>query len=95
MTRSELITRLAAHFSTLLVEDAENSVTLILDAIASAVARGNRVEIRGFGSLVTTSRPRRIGRNPRSGEVVHIPAKRVLRFTPGKDLRARVDFRSS
>jgi integration host factor subunit beta len=92
MTRSELINRLAVHFPMLVAQGAAKLVTLILDAIARVLARGSRVEIREFGSLVATHRPPRIGRNPKSGELVRIPAKQVLRFKAGKELRSRVDW---
>jgi integration host factor subunit beta len=55
--------------------------------------RGHRIEIRGFGSFSVNHRPPRMGRNPRSGEAVHIPSKRVPHFKPGKALREAVDLR--
>jgi integration host factor subunit beta len=71
--------------------DAEASVQTILDAIGRAVAGGRRAEIRGFGSFGVNSRPSRTGRNPRTGETVLVPAKRVPHFKAGKELRERVD----
>lgn len=92
MTRSELIARLAAHshFAQLAAKDAELSVKAILDALSEALAKDNRIEIRGFGSFALNYRPPRIGRNPMTGETVPVPAKRVPHFTPGKELRERV-----
>lgn len=91
MTRSELIIRLDAHFPQLTTKDAELSVKAILDALSEALAKGNRIEIRGFGSFTLNYRPPRNGRNPKTGETVPVPAKRVPHFTPGKELRERVE----
>ncbi|RCS58506.1 integration host factor subunit beta [Parvibium lacunae] len=92
MTKSELITRLAERYPHLLAKDAEDAVRTLLEAISQALARGERVEIRGFGSFVINHRPPRIGRNPKSGEKVSVPGKRVPHFKPGKELREKVDL---
>jgi integration host factor subunit beta len=68
-------------------------VKVILDALTDALARGDRIEIRGFGSFTLNYRPPRLGRNPKSGEKVQVPAKYVPHFKPGKELRERVDYR--
>lgn len=91
MTRSDLVEELAARFDQLTQRDAELAVKTILDAAGDALVRGQRIEIRGFGSFSVTRRPPRLGRNPRSGEAVQIPAKRVPHFKPGKALREDVD----
>lgn len=91
MTRSDLVEELAARFDQLTQRDAELAVKTILDAVSDALVRGQRIEIRGFGSFSVTRRPPRLGRNPRSGEAVQIPAKRVPHFKPGKALREDVD----
>jgi integration host factor subunit beta len=91
MTRSDLVTRLAERFDQLALRDAESAVRIILDAMSDALARGHRIEIRGFGSFSINRRPPRVGRNPRSGEQVVIPEKRVPHFKPGKSLREAVD----
>ncbi|MEY3200821.1 MAG: hypothetical protein RIR70_371 [Pseudomonadota bacterium] len=91
MTKSELIARLAARFPQLVVKDADYAVKELLDAMSAALARGDRIEIRGFGSFALNYRPPRIGRNPKSGEKVHVPEKHVPHFKPGKELRERVD----
>ena len=91
MTRSELIANLAARFNSLTTTDAEASVKLLLDAISGTLAKGNRVEIRGFGSFALNTRPARVGRNPKTGEKVEVPAKTVPHFKAGKELRDRVD----
>ncbi|GAA3997395.1 integration host factor subunit beta [Comamonas faecalis] len=91
MIRSNLVEELAARFTQLTQRDAEYAVKTILDAVTDSLVRGHRIEIRGFGSFSVTHRPARLGRNPRSGEAVHIPAKRVPHFKPGKALREGVD----
>ncbi|MEZ5649383.1 MAG: integration host factor subunit beta [Burkholderiaceae bacterium] len=91
MTRSELINRLADRVPQLVAKDAELAVRTILDAMADALSRGHRIEIRGFGSFALSYRPARVGRNPKSGESVHVPEKRVPHFKPGKTLREGVD----
>ena len=91
MTKSELIARLAEKYPQLVAKDAEFAVKTILDAMASTLAQGHRIEIRGFGSFALSHRPPRIGRNPKSGERVLVPEKRVPHFKPGKELRERVD----
>jgi integration host factor subunit beta len=94
MTRSDLVTELAERFSQLTHRDTEFAVKTILDAMSDGLARGHRIEIRGFGSFSINRRPPRVGRNPRSGEQVVIPEKLVPHFKPGKALREGVDERS-
>ena len=91
MTRSELIARLAERYPQLVAKDAEFAVRTILEAMAHTLADGHRIEIRGFGSFALSHRPPRVGRNPKSGEKVMVPGKRVPHFKPGKELRERVD----
>ena len=93
MTRSDLVAQLAERFSQLTHRDTEFAVKTILDAMSSALSRGHRIEIRGFGSFSINRRPPRVGRNPRSGEQVVIPEKLVPHFKPGKALREAVDAR--
>ena len=95
MTRSELVDELAARFNQLTHRDAESAVKAILDAIGDALVRGHRIEIRGFGSFSISRRPPRTGRNPRSGESVQIPERRVPHFKPGKALREALDQRTA
>lgn len=95
MTRSDLVEELAARFGQLNQRDAEQAVKTILDAVSDALVRGHRIEIRGFGSFAINHRPPRIGRNPRSGEAVQVPSKRVPHFKPGKALREAVDNQKS
>ena len=91
MTRSDLVEELSNQFGQLTHRDAEYAVKTLLDAVSDAMVRGHRIEIRGFGSFSVNRRPPRMGRNPRSGESVDIPEKRVPHFKPGKALREAVD----
>jgi len=91
MTKSELIARLAARYPQLVAKDAEFAVKMILDAMTQSLVKGQRIEIRGFGSFGLNHRPARTGRNPKSGEKVHVPEKYVPHFKAGKELRERVD----
>ena len=91
MTKSELIAQLAERFPQLVAKDADLAVKMILDAMSEALVRGERIEIRGFGSFALNYRPPRLGRNPKSGEKVDVPAKWVPHFKAGKELRERVD----
>ena len=95
MTRSDLVEALAAKFSQLTHRDAEFAVKAILDAMGDALVKGHRIEIRGFGSFSVNRRSPRVGRNPRSGESVLIPEKRVPHFKPGKALREQVDKKTA
>ncbi|HMN20605.1 MAG TPA: integration host factor subunit beta [Ottowia sp.] len=90
MTRSDLVQRLAERFADLPARDAEAAVKAILDAMGDALERGHRIEIRGFGSFSVNHRPPRLGRNPRTGESVPIPERRVPHFKPGKALRETI-----
>lgn len=91
MTKSDLIAQLAERFPQLVAKDADLSVKMILEAMAEALSRGDRIEIRGFGSFALNYRPPRVGRNPKSGEKVNVPEKWVPHFKAGKELRERVD----
>ncbi len=97
MTKSELMARLAEVFSEKHVEsqlqskDIEYGVKVLIDTMTRSLAKGQRIEIRGFGSFDLNKRPPRIGRNPKTGERVEVPAKQVPHFKPGKELRERVD----
>ena len=91
MTKSDLITRLAERFPQLVAKDADFAVKMILDALSEALIKGDRIEIRGFGSFSLNYRPPRVGRNPKSGDKVRVPEKWVPHFKAGKELRERVD----
>ena len=85
--------QLAERFGQLTHRDTEFAVKTIHDAIEAALAKGHRIEIRGFGSFSINRRPPRLGRNPRSGKQVVISEKLVPHFKPGKALREAVDSR--
>lgn len=91
MTRSELIYVLAEKYRRLTHTDIDFVVKTILDEMGQRLSRGDRIEIRGFGSFEVNQRPGRIGRNPKTGEKVSVPVKRVPHFKSGKELRERVD----
>ncbi|HLQ27335.1 MAG TPA: integration host factor subunit beta [Acidiferrobacterales bacterium] len=92
MTKSELIALLAAKQPQLEYKDVELAVKELLEQMSSALSRGERIEVRGFGSFSLHHRPPRIGRNPKTGDSVKVPDKRVPHFKPGKELRERVDL---
>ena len=91
MTKSELIERIAQKQSQLVPHDVELAVKAILEHMAECLAGGGRIEIRGFGSFSLHFRSRRVGRNPKTGAPVFLPAKHVPHFKPGKRLRERVN----
>jgi integration host factor subunit beta len=91
MTKSELIAFLAEENPHLYQRDVERIVTTIFDEIASALARGDRVELRGFGAFSVKQRDARVGRNPRTGDSVSVAAKRVPYFKTGKQLREKLN----
>jgi integration host factor subunit beta len=92
MTKSELIALLAAKLPQLEYKDVELAVKELLEQMSSALSRGERIEVRGFGSFSLHHRPSRVGRNPKTGDSVKVPDKRVPHFKPGKELRERVDL---
>jgi integration host factor subunit beta len=91
MIKSELVARLAAANPHLFQRDVERIVSTIFDEISNALARGDRVELRGFGAFSVKSRPARTGRNPRTGEPVSVAEKHVPFFKTGKELRERLN----
>jgi|TARA_R110000868_G_scaffold101072_1_gene278265 integration host factor subunit beta len=91
MIKSELIDKLAEANPHLYHRDVERVVNTILDDITEALARGERVELRGFGAFSVRHRPSRVGRNPRTGDSVAVKEKHVPFFKTGKELRERVD----
>jgi integration host factor subunit beta len=91
MIRSELLAALARENPTLKPDEIEKVVTTFFDEIAARLAKGGRVELRGFGAFSTRERDARKGRNPRTGEAVSVPGKKVPYFKPGKEMRARLN----
>ncbi len=90
MTKAHLVARVAAQIQ-LPKTQTEAIVNVFLTSIIDALSRGDKVELRGFGSFRVRQRRPRVGRNPRTGERVSVPPTRVPCLKPGKDLRARVD----
>ena len=95
MIKSQLISALADLHPHLTHAHAEKAVNRVLDEIAAALERGDRVELRGFGAFSVRHRPARLGRNPRTGATVSVKAKNVPFFKAGKELRQRVDASTS
>jgi len=91
MTKSDLVEIIAEQQEGITRREAEVVVNTILSVIGDALADGGHVELRGFGSFTTKQRSARVGRNPKTGASVMVPAKIVPHFKPGKDLRERVD----
>jgi integration host factor subunit beta len=94
MIRSELIQKIADDNPHLYQRDVERIVNTIFDEITTAMSKGDRVELRGFGSFSVKKRDARVGRNPRTGETVHVEEKHVPFFKTGKLLRDRLNGKS-
>jgi len=94
MTKSEIIESLASRQAQLAFRDVEVAVKIILEHMINTLSSGERIEIRGFGSFTLHYRKPRVGRNPKSGEAVSVPAKFVPRFKSGKELRERLGKKS-
>ena len=91
MTKSELVDRIVEANGVLTRKESELVVNIVLDSMGDALKKGEKVEIRGFGSFTVRERGAREARNPKSGEIVNIPAKKTPFFKTGKELRERVD----
>lgn len=91
MIKSELIQVIADENPHLYQRDVERIVSTVFEEITAALARGDRVELRGFGAFSVKKRDGRMGRNPRTGETVPVPAKAVPFFKTGKELRERMN----
>ena len=91
MIKSELVQRIAEQNPHLYLRDVENILNAILDEITDALAKGNRVELRGFGAFSVKRRDARLGRNPRTGAHVPVDQKSVPFFKTGKEMRERLN----
>ncbi|MCK4707812.1 MAG: integration host factor subunit beta [Gammaproteobacteria bacterium] len=91
LTKSDLIENLTRSQGHLAYRDVELAVKSLIEMMSSALAMGERIEIRGFGSFSLHYRPPRVGRNPKSGDKVDLPGKYVPHFKPGKELRDRAN----
>ena len=94
MTKRELIEQVILAKAELPRSEVEGLVNAVFDALAGSMVRGERIEIRGFGSFIVKNRDARTGLNPKTGATVEVPAKRVPFFKAGKELRERVDAKS-
>ena len=92
MIRSELVARIAEQNPRLYAREVETAVATILDLIATTLASGDRVELRDFGSFTTRELEGRTARNPRTGAIVTVMAKRSIAFKPGKAMRTRLNL---
>ncbi|MDW8304056.1 MAG: HU family DNA-binding protein [Acidobacteriota bacterium] len=90
MTKSDIVERVAKE-ARLSKRDVEKLVEVVFDSIIEALNKGDKVELRGFGSFRTRERKQRKGRNPKTGAVIEVPAKRVAYFKLGKELRELIN----
>jgi integration host factor subunit beta len=95
MTKREIIAELLSRRQNFSHREGEQIVNAIFDAMANVLAKGNRIEIRGFGSFAVKQRRARQGRNPKTGELVAVEAKRIPFFRAGKELRIEVNDRTA
>jgi len=95
MIKSELVARISERNPHLYQRDVEHIVNAILEEVVSALARGDRIELRGFGAFSVKNRPARIGRNPRTGEKVSVAEKFVPFFKTGKEMREKLNGKVS
>ena len=91
MLRSEIVERIAAGNPHLIRRDVENIVDAIFDRITAAMMRGDRIELRGFGTFSVKTRPAHIGRNPRTGAAVSVTKKYMPFFKSGKEMQKRLN----
>ena len=91
VTKRDLIEEVAQQYPRFSRRDAEVMVNAVFDSMTDALAKGERIEIRGFGSFIVKQRAAREGRNPRTGDLVSVAEKKVPLFKVGKELRLRVD----
>ncbi len=91
MTRSELIEKIAAKMPNLTVKDVESIVSVVFEKLTSALASGDRVEIRGFGAFSVRTRKPRVAINPKNKTKVEVPSKNIVHFKTGKELHTRLN----
>ncbi len=91
MTKSELMAKMAEKQPHLLIKDVELAVNSVVESMTAALANGERIEIRGFGGFSINRRQARVGRNPKTGDAVHVPSRYMLHFKPGLELREKVN----
>ena len=93
MTKSDLVSKVAEHMPHVSKKDTEMIVNSVFQNMAESLKRGDRIEIRGFGSFQVKLRESREGRNPKTGAIVSIPSKRAPFFKVGKELKERVNYK--
>jgi integration host factor subunit beta len=91
VTRSELVERIAAKMPNLKIKDIDNIVDVVFNKLTTALAEGNRVEIRGFGAFSVRTRKPRVAINPKNKNRVEVPAKNIVHFKTGKELHERLN----
>lgn len=91
VTRSELIEKIAAKMPNLTVKDVESIVSVVFEKLTSALASGDRVEIRGFGAFSVRTRKPRVAINPKNKTKVEVPSKNIVHFKTGKELHTRIN----
>jgi integration host factor subunit beta len=91
LNKSDLILKILESEPTLFKKDATKIVNVFFDTISNAIAKGERVELRGFGVFAVKKREARIARNPKNGDVVAVPSKKVPFFRMGKDMKDRIN----
>ena len=91
MTRSELIEKIAARMPNLTIKDVESIVSVVFEKLTSALANGDRVEIRGFGAFSVRTRKPRVAINPKNKTKVEVPSKNIVHFKTGKELHTRLN----
>lgn len=91
MTKNDLIKKLQEELKSYSLQDVTYAVNIIFDSMINAIKRGERIELRGFGSFVVRERKPRLGRNPKSGAQVKLAERKVPFFKTGKELRLMVD----
>jgi integration host factor subunit beta len=91
VVKSKLVRALNEKLPELQVKDVELALNCILGQLANAIVKGERIEIRGFGSFNLHHRPPRVARNPKTGAAINLPAKVAIHFKPGKEMRDRVN----
>ncbi len=90
MTKADLVEKVSVE-AEMTKKDAEQLVEIVFDSIVGSLNKGEKIELRGFGSFRVRERNARKGRNPKTGEAVNIPAKRVAYFKPGKELKELIN----
>jgi integration host factor beta subunit len=91
MTKNDLIKKLQEELKSYSLQDVTYAVNIIFDSMINAIKRGERIELRGFGSFVVRERKPRLGRNPKSGAEVKLEERKVPFFKTGKELRVMVN----